>query len=441
MSLPTTAPGLSRRSAITRLGLLGAAPLLGCSADSTTAPSTDTSLAGLSLSAGTLSPAFSTGTTAYTATVDNAVSSITVTLSSTDSGASVTVNGSTVARGAASSAIALSVGTNAITIVVTAASGSTQAYTVTVTRAAAVLSTDASLSALVPSTGTLSPTFAAATTSYTISVLNATSSITLTPTTSQSAAKVTVNGTTVPSGSASAAITLPVGTTTIPVVVTAPDGTTTRQYSVAVTRADVVSGSCVLIPSETEGPYPLLSILANSTVRRKDIREDRTGVPMTLVISLVNVNNVCGPITNAAVYIWHCDKDGQYSGYSGGTNGNNASATWLRGVQVTDSNGQVSFTTVYPGWYAGRITHVHFQVYLNNNLSATVTATSQIAFPQAVTSTVYSSTLYASRGQNTSVTSFAADNVFSDGTEFQLATVTGSVADGYTVTLTVGVRA
>jgi protocatechuate 3,4-dioxygenase beta subunit len=105
-----------------------------------------------------------------------------------------------------------------------------------------------------------------------------------------------------------------------------------------------------------------------------------------------------------------------------------------------DSNGEVTFTTIYPGWYSGRITHIHFQVYLNDNLNVTATATSQLAFPQAITQAVYNSTLYAARGQNTSVTNFSSDNVFSDGVTYQLATVTGSVASGYVATLTVGIN-
>lgn len=436
----TTPPSVPRRKVIASLGLLGAAPLVSCGSESSTALSSNAALSALTLSTGTLSPTFAADTTSYSVTVANTVTSLTVTPVVSDSGATVTVNGVTVASGSASAAIALSVGTNAITVVVTAPSGSTRAYVVTATRQAAALSNDASLSALALSQGALTPAFAAATTAYTVAVANTITSITITPTAAQSAARITVNGTVVTSGTASAGITLPVGTTTIPVVVTAPDGATTRQYSIAVTRASVVGTTCVVVPSETVGPYPLLSILSNSILRRQDIRENRTGVPLTLVMNLVDVSNSCAPITNAAVYIWHCDKDGQYSGYSGGSNGNNADATWLRGVQTTNSAGQVSFQTIYPGWYAGRITHIHFQVYLNNNLSASVTATSQLAFPQATTAEVYASTLYASRGQNTSVRSFAEDNVFSDGTEFQLTTVTGSVSAGYTSSITVGVR-
>jgi len=106
-------------------------------------------------------------------------------------------------------------------------------------------------------------------------------------------------------------------------------------------------------------------------------------------------------------------------------------------MQSTDCDGVVTFQTVYPGWYIGRITHIHFQIYLEDG---SLTATSQLAFPQDITQTVYASSLYT-HGQNTSVTSFAQDNVFSDGTSQQLLTLTGSTAAGYVATISVGVSA
>lgn len=184
----------------------------------------------------------------------------------------------------------------------------------------------------------------------------------------------------------------------------------------------------------------MLSVLSNSGIVRSDITEGKTGVPLTLLLKLVNVNASCAPISNAAIYIWHCDKDGVYSGYSGQTGGVNASGQmFLRGVQYTSSSGEAVFQTVYPGWYSGRITHIHFRVYLGSSLSGSGTVTSQLAFPPDVTTAVYQSALYAARGQNTSVTSFAADNVFRDGVSYQLANVAGSTSTGYLATLVVGI--
>lgn len=198
--------------------------------------------------------------------------------------------------------------------------------------------------------------------------------------------------------------------------------------------------SCVLIPQETAGPYPLSAILGNSSMIRRDITEGRAGVPMTLILQLVNLNDGCAPIADAAVYLWQCDKDGVYSGYSQ-PGANTVGQTFCRGIQSTDCRGKVGFTSIYPGWYSGRITHLHFQIFLNSNTGGVATATSQVAFPQDITRVVYASPLYAGRGQNTSVTSFAQDNVFSDGVEYQLATVAGDTTTGYVARLTVGVRA
>ncbi|WCN37300.1 cadherin-like beta sandwich domain-containing protein [Aneurinibacillus uraniidurans] len=201
--------------------------------------STNADLSNLVFSQGTLSPAFSSGTTSYTASVGNAVSSLTITPTLSDSNATVTVNGTAVTNGTASGGIALTVGSNTITVVVTAQDGTTKTYTITVTRAAA-LSTNADLGNLVFSQGTLSPAFSSGTTSYTASVGNSVTSLTITPTLSDSNATVTVNGTAVTNGTASGGIALTVGSNTITVVVTAQDGTT-KTYTITVTRAEALS--------------------------------------------------------------------------------------------------------------------------------------------------------------------------------------------------------
>ena len=198
------------------------------------AASGNAQLSALSLSSGTLAPAFASGTTNYTAGVSNATTSITVTLTLADATASVTVNGVSTASGNASGAIALAVGANTITVTVTAQNGTPLSYTITVTRAA---SANANLSALSLSSGTLAPVFAAGTTSYTASVSNATTSLTVTPTLADATASVTVNGVATTSGNASGAIALNVGSNTITTVVTAADGATAKTYTVTVTRA------------------------------------------------------------------------------------------------------------------------------------------------------------------------------------------------------------
>ncbi|MCI3952628.1 MAG: protocatechuate dioxygenase [Burkholderiales bacterium] len=154
---------------------------------------------------------------------------------------------------------------------------------------------------------------------------------------------------------------------------------------------------------------------------------------------VIDATRGCAPISGAAVYIWHCDKDGSYSGYNAPDNGNQVGKTFLRGVQVTDDNGEASFLTIYPGWYPGRITHIHFQIYFNDNLRTTATVSSQLAFPQEVTKAVYATADYRGRGQNTSVSSIAADGIFSDGSAYQIAAVTGDASSGLTAVLDVGI--
>lgn len=188
--------------------------------------------------------------------------------------------------------------------------------------------------------------------------------------------------------------------------------------------------ACAVTPTETIGPYPSLTNFI-----RSDIREGKTGLPVALAILVVNANNSCSPVANAAVDIWQCDADGHYSEYAqGGYNG--TGQTFLRGIQMTDAAGRANFTTVFPGWYQGRATHIHVEVKVNG----AVAKISQIAFPEGVTAAVYANGAYASRGQNP--TSLAQDMVFSDGVSSELATITGGDASsGYSATFTVAIAA
>ena len=149
-------------------------------------------------------------------------------------------------------------------------------------------------------------------------------------------------------------------------------------------------------------------------------------------------NKACAPLANAAVYIWHCTATGLYSMYSSGITGEN----YLRGVQITNSSGQVTFTTIFPGCYAGRMPHMHFEVY-PSLASATGAAnkvkTSQIAFPTATCNEVYATSGYGNSAANLSAISFASDNVFSDGTELQMASISGTTSNGYSASLVVGI--
>jgi protocatechuate 3,4-dioxygenase beta subunit len=153
-------------------------------------------------------------------------------------------------------------------------------------------------------------------------------------------------------------------------------------------------------------------------------------VPVTLTLTVVNVPGGCSPVSGAQVEIWQCDADGNYSQY-----GQLQSQTFLRGVQTTNANGQVTFTTIYPGWYSGRATHIHVEVTIGGR-SVKVT---QIAFPESVSAQVYRSGVYAAKGQNP--TTNARDNVFSDGYESELVSLAGDPANGFMATFTVGITA
>jgi len=225
-------------------------------------------LSSLTLSSGTLSPAFASGTENYTASVANEVGSVTVTATKTNSGASTVqylgATGTTPFTGA------LSVGSNVIRTIVTAGDGTTtKTYTVTITRAN---STVATLSNLVLSAASLSSTFVSATETYTASVANSVASTTVTPTRTQANATITVNGSAVTSGNASGAISLNVGSNTINVVVTAQDGATTKTYTVTVTRAassvatlsNLVLSSGTLNPTFAIGTTSYTASVANS---------------------------------------------------------------------------------------------------------------------------------------------------------------------------------
>jgi protocatechuate 3,4-dioxygenase beta subunit len=217
------------------------------------------------------------------------------------------------------------------------------------------------------------------------------------------------------------------------VLTTACDSASSPASPSSSTTTTTSSSTCAVTPSETEGPYPdKTGMINNSAYYRRDVTEGKPGLPLTLVLTVVNANSACSAVANANVEIWHCDAAGNYSEYSQpGFDG--TGQTFLRGVQTTDSGGQVTFTTIYPGWYAGRATHIHVDVFVNGSL----VKTAQVAFPEGTTAGVYSTGVYASKGQNPA--SNASDNVFSDGTQSEMATLTGNTSSGYTASLTIGI--
>lgn len=200
------------------------------------------------------------------------------------------------------------------------------------------------------------------------------------------------------------------------------------------------TGSCTVTVTETAGPFPTKN---PASFVRADIRGDRTGIVLAVTLTIQNKNNNCAPLAGVLVDIWHCDKDGNYSEYGGtGMQSTNYTANhFLRGRQSTDSDGKVGFTTIFPGWYNGRATHIHVHIYTATGNSLLVT---QIAFPEGTSSAVAVVNASSDNGYTKGMSGYtpnANDNVFSDGVGTELATIGGSVAAGFTLTHTIMVNA
>jgi protocatechuate 3,4-dioxygenase beta subunit len=216
------------------------------------------------------------------------------------------------------------------------------------------------------------------------------------------------------------------------------------------TASTSTSGSGATIPEETGGPYPGdgsngVNVLTESGIVRSDITTSfgtasgvAAGVPLTIRLKVLDTKNDSVGLSGAAVYLRQCTIDGKYSLYSDGVTQEN----YLRGVQETDSNGVVSFTSIYPAAYSGRWPHIHFEVYSSLESATKATdklRTSQLALPEDACKLVYATDGYGASVSNLAQTSLARDMVFSDGYSLQLATVTGDVTNGMTATLNVPV--
>lgn len=230
--------------------------------------------------------------------------------------------------------------------------------------------------------------------------------------------------------------------TTVPTVTSTPVPSATSTATTAVPAAE--------IPDETAGPYPGdgsngPDALTDSGIVRQDIRSSlgggttAAGVPLTFSLNILDTANGDAPFAGVAVYAWHCNATGGYSMYSSGIE----DETYLRGAQVADADGRVSFTSIFPGCYPGRWPHIHFEVYPSAAAvtdSANAIATSQIALPQSACEAVYATGGYDGSARNLAQTSLSSDGVFGDdGGALQIAAMTGDATSGYTATLTVRV--
>jgi protocatechuate 3,4-dioxygenase beta subunit len=194
--------------------------------------------------------------------------------------------------------------------------------------------------------------------------------------------------------------------------------------------------SCTLTVEETEGPYYF-----DADKIRSDIREDRKGTRLTLALRVLDGSS-CKPVPDAVVDIWHADAGGAYSGFDGGTGGGGGpggpgggggattGTRYLRGAQVTNKQGVAEFTTIYPGWYQGRTTHIHAKVHLD---SATV-LTTQLFFDDDLSTRVYEGSAYSGRGQRDQFN--GSDGIF----DSSLVVAAKRDGDGYLGAMTFNVR-
>jgi protocatechuate 3,4-dioxygenase beta subunit len=173
----------------------------------------------------------------------------------------------------------------------------------------------------------------------------------------------------------------------------------------SVLRRRLSSGNaCTVAPQTVEGPYYI-----DNRLLRSDIREDQVGEPMKLRLQIVDANSICEPMASVLVSVWHANAAGYYSGYHNvvpdrlqpegterlrGHAAEQDAERWLRGVQPTDKDGWVTFTTIFPGWYTMRAAHIHVRVFKNEREMATT----QFLFSQALVNNIYFKQPYAKRG-------------------------------------------
>ena len=207
------------------------------------------------------------------------------------------------------------------------------------------------------------------------------------------------------------------------------------------TTTTTTSSACTVTPEGEIGPYFVDDSAAG--FNRSDIRSNldgssiQTGIPLTLTVTVVDTENSCVGLQNAQVDIWHCNAEGVYSGEDVE---NTSGLTWLRGYQLTDSEGQVTFTTLFPGWYQGRTTHIHLRIrskYSEASSTSDGTNTTQLFFPQGTVDTINTTiSPYSSHGTNP--TTNAGDHVYTGEMQgANLLTLAGDSSSGYTASVTI----
>ncbi|MBB5368528.1 MULTISPECIES: intradiol ring-cleavage dioxygenase [unclassified Janthinobacterium] len=247
-----------------------------------------------------------------------------------------------------------------------------------------------------------------------------------------------------------------VGTATLPLISCggASDATAPATELEAMGASEPVAGACAVIPEEMAGPYPadgtntygssIINVLNQPGIVRSDIRSSfnggtavAAGVPLSIRLQLLNAGAGCASLAGYAIYLWHCDRYGRYSLYSSGLAGQN----YLRGLQETDGNGMLAFTTIFPGCQPGTLPHVHLEIYpslVQAASSSNRIKTSLLTFPMAAARKAYSASGYETSLANLAQTGASAGT--GQGSSLQMASLTGNAIDGYVARLAVAVN-
>ena len=217
-----------------------------------------------------------------------------------------------------------------------------------------------------------------------------------------------------------------------------PQATSTEAPSAtsAATATQAPELSCVVSPEMTEGPY-----FVDGMLNRSDIREDPSdgsvveGTPLFLTLGIYQVNGeACTPLSGALVDMWHCDAGGLYSDVA---QNDTAGQKFLRGYQLTDESGTVSFTTIYPGWYMGRAVHIHMKVRTDPDSGQGFEFTSQLFFDEALTDEVHAQSPYSDHGTRDTLNE--TDSIYQGGGS-QMLLALSPQDDGYAGSMSIGVQ-
>lgn len=234
-------------------------------------------------------------------------------------------------------------------------------------------------------------------------------------------------------GATAGGATPTVASEAVPTVATLAEPVTTATAASAAATAALPA--CVVRPEQTEGPY-----FVDEQLNRSDIRPDpsdgsvRPGAPLALTFLVSRLDGgACAPLAGATVDVWHCDAAGVYSDVNDRGFGSTAGQKFLRGYQTTGDDGAAAFTTIYPGWYSGRATHIHFKIRTADGREFT----SQLYFDDALTDVVHAQDPYAAKGQRD--TRNANDGIFRDGGQLLTLNVTES-AGGYAAAFDIGLQ-